>query len=123
MYRIVFEPGDRTILVTLGGMMSVAEVGEYIAELRRSFIAHRFRPGYAILIDVRDCTIQSQTMIEAMRDHMGGFPKAAAIAMIAGSELARMQIRRLMTQPYVALFDTCADGRAWLQARMREAAA
>jgi len=114
MYRIAPYPESNRIEVELGGLMSVGEVAEYIAALRKAFIVGRFRAGYAILIDVTACPIQPQDMIAAMRDHMGSMPKASRIAMVTGSSLSRMQVRRLMTQSYLRIFDTPDQARDWL---------
>jgi len=114
MYRIVPHPPSNRIEVELGGLMSVTEVAEYIAALRKAFIAGRFRAGYLLLIDVTACPIQPQEMIAAMRDHMASMPKARRIAMVTGSSLSRMQVRRLMTQSYLRIFETADQAREWL---------
>jgi len=121
MYQIETDRRRNLIAVTLGGMLSVGEVAAYIAELRERFRAERFTAGYRILIDVDACCIQSQAMIEAMREHMVRFPKASRIAMATGSSLARMQVKRLMTQPYARVFESRAEGLAWLVAPDMEA--
>ncbi len=41
-------------------------------------------------------------------------PKAAALAIVTGSSLARMQIKRLFTQPYARIVNTVEEGRAWV---------
>jgi len=114
MYRITARPESNLIEIELGGLMTTDEVAAYIAELRRAFAAGRFRAGYLILIDVDACTIQSQEMIAAMREHMGTMPKARRIAMVTGSSLARMQVRRLMTQSYARIFENGEAAREWL---------
>ena len=76
-------------------------------------IAHRLR-SYTMVIDVSECPIQSQDMILAMGKHMAEMPKARALAIVTGSSLARMQVRRLFTQPYARVTSTVAEGRAWV---------
>ena len=114
MYRITPHRNANLIEVELGGMMSVDEVADYMAALRQAFVANHFRAGYRILIDVTACPIQSQEMVEGMRTHMAGMPKASRIAMVTGSSLARMQVRRLMTQDYARVFATPEEARVWL---------
>jgi len=113
MYTIHIDPRHDLIEVTLGGMMSLDEVANYIAELRREIINHRLR-SYAMVIDVSHCPIQSQDMIVAMGRHMAEMPKARALAIVTGSSLARMQVRRLFTQPYARVTASVAEGRAWV---------
>lgn len=77
-------------------------------------IAARKLDAYAMVIDVSECPIQLQEMIKAMGQHMSTMPKARALAVVTGSSLARMQIRRLFTQPYARIVKTVEQGRAWV---------
>lgn len=113
MYEVKVDKPRALIEVRLGGMMTVEEVGAYIAELQRVFIANRLRT-YVMVIDVSACPIQSQDMIAAMGTHMAKMPKARALAVITGSSLAKMQVRRLFTQPYTRVVTTRSDGLAWV---------
>lgn len=114
MYTIAVEERHALIEVTLGGMMELDEVAAYIDDLRRAIIGARLGSGYAMVIDVSACPIQSQDMIGAMGRHMATMPKARALAVVTGSSLARMQVRRLFTQPYARVTATRAEGRAWV---------
>lgn len=113
MYRIEIDNRQELVEVRLQGMMAVDEVREYIAELKRQFIAHRLRT-YVLLLDLRDFPIQSQDMLRAMGENMVSMPKARAIAAVTGSSLARMQVRRLFTQTYARITATIEEGRAWV---------
>lgn len=123
MYQIMARPELNLLEVDLGGLMSVAEVGEYMAALRSAFVASRLRAGYRLLIDVSRCPVQSQEMVGAMRAHMGGFPKAGRIAMVVGSSLAKMQVRRLMTQSYARIFTDALEARDWVLSPEQDTAA
>ena len=113
MYKIAVDSRAGIVEATLGGMMGVEEVAAYVAELKRQFILNRIKAGYAMVIDATDCPIQSQDMVRAMGEHMAEMPKARALAIVTGSSLARMQIRRLFTQPYARIVRTLEEGRAW----------
>jgi hypothetical protein len=113
MYRIDIDTQHDLVEVRLQGMMAVDEVRDYIAELKRQFIAHRLR-SYVLLLDLRDFPIQTQEMLRAMGEHMVSMPKARAIAAVTGSSLARMQVRRLFTQAYARIAATIDEGRAWV---------
>lgn len=67
-----------------------------------------------MIVDVSQAPIQSQGMIRAMGKHMKAMPKAQAIAVVTGSSLARMQIKRLFTQNYSRIVATIDKGRAWV---------
>jgi hypothetical protein len=93
--------------------MSTQEVADYIGELR-STIAFWRLDSYAMVINVSDCPIQLQEMIKSMGAHMATMLKARALAIVTGSSLARMQIKRLFTQPYARIVSTIEEGRAWV---------
>lgn len=114
MYTIDMDPAKALIRVRLGGMMTVEEVGLYVADLSRAFLLHRMRAGYIMLIDVSTSVIQSQEVIAALIGHIAAFPKARRIAMVVGDSLARMQVRRVMTQDYTRAFADAGEAEAWL---------
>ncbi|QAY78132.1 hypothetical protein [Sphingosinicella sp. BN140058] len=113
MYRIHVDPAQSIIEVALGGLMTVDEVDAYIADLKQAFVTNQLR-DYAMIIDVSACPIQSQEMIKRMGEHMATMPKSRALAVVTGSSLARMQIRRLFTQSYARIVTSASDGRAWV---------
>jgi hypothetical protein len=113
MYEIRVDRANELIEVTLGEMMSLDEVSNYITELKHHITFYEL-PSYALLIDVSHCPVQAQDMIGAMGQHMVTMPKARALAVVTRSALARMQVRRLFTQPYARITATIAEGRAWV---------
>lgn len=113
MYRIEVDAANGVVEATLGGLMPVEEVAAYIGELRSTIAAYRL-DSYAMVIDVSDCPVQQQEMIRAMGEHMATMPKARALAIVTGSSLARMQSKRLFTQPYARIVSTVEEGRAWV---------
>ena len=54
---------------------------------------------------------------------MRDFPRASRIAIVVGSALQRMQVRRFMNQPYLRIFDAAPESYRWLLAEERHAAA
>jgi hypothetical protein len=113
MYTIKVDKRLELVEVNLSGMMSTEEVAAYIADLKRAFVSHRLH-SYVMVIDVTNCPIQSQDMIQAMGQHMATMPKARALAIVTGSSLSRMQVRRLFTQPYARTTANVAEGRSWV---------
>lgn len=114
MYTIDIDAAHGLVEVTLGGMMSVEETARYIADLRHAIVVNRVGSGYAMVIDVSACPIQSQDMIGAMGRHMAAMPKARALAIVCGGSLCRMQVRRLFQQSYARITATREEGRAWV---------
>ena len=122
MHRITISPRDNLVDITLLGLMSADDVGQYIVDLSQQMVAKRMASGYRMIIDVSDCPIQTQDMIKAMGTHMAGMMKASAIAVVTGSSLARMQVRRLFQQPYARVVGTMAEARAWVLSGIEPAA-
>ena len=113
MYDIQIDRRHNLLEATLSGMMTVDEVSAYVADLKRAFVMNKLR-SYSMVIDVTNCPIQQQSMVQAMGSHMATMPKAKALAIVVGSSLARMQVRRLFTQPYARIVATIEEGRAWV---------
>jgi len=113
MYEINVDREHGVVEVELSGMMTLAEVSEYISDLREAFVRNTLT-NYSLLIDVTRCPVQQQEVIQAMGVHMATMPKARSIALVTGSSLARMQIRRLFTQSYSRIVGAIAEGRAWV---------
>lgn len=113
MYSIVVDRTHSVIEATLTGMLTTNEVAAYIVDVKRAFVMNRLH-GYSMVIDVTGCPIQPQDIIRDMGSHMATMPKAHALAVVVGSSLARMQIRRLFTQPYARIVATVEEGRAWV---------
>ena len=113
MYKIGVDKENSIIAVTLTGLMALDEVDAYIAALKAAFAQYALQ-DYAMVIDVSGCPIQSQEMIRSMGEHMAMMPKARALAVVTGSSLAKMQIRRLFTQSYARIVTTVSEGHAWV---------
>lgn len=112
MFSIHINPTAELVETKFGGIMAVNEVGNYIAELKRQFVINKLR-SYVMVIDLTDSPIQPQDTVRIMGEHMATMPKAKALAIVTGSSLARMQVRRLFTQPYARITATVEEGRAW----------
>ena len=123
MYDISIDDRLKLVSVKLGGLMSLDEVNHYIADLGTAFVRHKLQAGYLMMIDTSQATLQSQDVIGAFQKQIAHFPKARRIAMINGNSLARMQIRRVMTQDYTRIFDNVEEGRRWLLSSVGSAAA
>lgn len=113
MYDIKVTESLGLVHVTLAGLMSVEEVGRYIADLKHEFIRHRLR-RWRFLLDITQCPIQQQDMLVAMGQHMATMPKAQSIGVVTGSSLARMQVKRLFKQPYARVTASMTEARAWV---------
>ena len=116
MFKITVLSSRNLVESKLSGAFTPATVAEYEAALRGHFTAGALRSGYHMLIDVSEATIQSQETIQAFIRHVGRMPKATGIAVLVGTSVIRMQVRRVLQQPYLRLFAERGASLEWLLA-------
>ncbi|MDG2535497.1 STAS/SEC14 domain-containing protein [Sphingomonas sp. HITSZ_GF] len=117
MYRVAFRKELNLLDIEWLAMFEPDRVGDYARKLRDQFDAEGFAPGYLLRMDMRRSGVQGQEALQAFRRHFAGFPVASRIAVVTESAVARMQIRREMTQPYMQIFDRAESALTWLLGR------
>lgn len=117
MYRVSFRKELNLLDIEWLAMFEPDVVGDYARKLRDQFDAEGFMPGYLLRMDMRRSGVQAQEAVRAFRRHFAGFPAASRIAVVTESAIARMQIRREMTQPYMRIFDRAESALNWLLRR------
>ncbi|NYT43001.1 STAS/SEC14 domain-containing protein [Sphingomonas sp. R-74633] len=115
MYRVSFRKELNLLDIEWLAMFEPDRVGDYARRLRDQFDAEGFVPGYLLRMDMRRSGVQAQEAVRAFRRHFAGFPQASRIAIVTESAIARMQIRREMTQPYLRIFDRAESALGWLR--------
>lgn len=113
-YSIVFRHDINLMDVVWNRFFAAEDVAPYAAECWRRFEAEGFRPGYLLRMDMRASAVQPQDALAMFRTHFDGFPRARRIAVVTASQIARMQVKREMTQPYMRLFDGAGEALDWL---------
>lgn len=114
MYRIDFRHDIELLDIAWRGLFTSRAVAAYALEVKARFFREGFRPGYLLRMDMSASAVQPQEAVAAFRAHLGDFPKARRIAIVTASAIARLQVRREMTQPYLAIFDEADAALAWL---------
>lgn len=114
MYDVSFDHDTQLLAIRWHRIFTPDEVVLYTRDVMRQFLAARFRPGYRLMIDMSACGPQPQETLAALAQHMAPFPKANRIAVVALGAVLRGQVRRVMTQPYMRLFDDAASARGWV---------
>lgn len=94
----------------------------YATDLTGRFVAAGFSPGYRLRIAMSACLVQPRDAALAINTRLSDFPKASRIAVVVGSTLQRMQVRRFMSQPYLQIFDDRNASYRWLLTEDRDAA-
>jgi len=60
---------------------------------------------------------QPKEVLPTFVEELGKFPKATRIAIITPSAVTRMQVSRIMTQPYLRIFASAEESLGWLLGR------
>ncbi|KTT73464.1 hypothetical protein [Sphingomonas endophytica] len=115
-YDLDFDRAAHLLVVRWYRMFSPGDVETYGQEYTRGFVAAQFRSGYRLLMDMTPCDAQPQESLALFAAHMKKIPKASRIGVAATAPLLRGQVRRIMTQPYMRLFESPVDARTWVTA-------
>ncbi len=113
-YSLSFDGELHLLVVRWGRIFTTEEAVDYGHVYMRGFLNAGFRPGYRLLMDMTRCDAQPQATLAELENHMRKIPKASRIAVAATAPLLRNQVRRVMTQPYMRLFDDTAAARGWV---------
>ncbi|MBB4617676.1 STAS/SEC14 domain-containing protein [Sphingomonas abaci] len=114
MYKVDFRHELNLLDVAWTGLMTEAVAHAYVEEVTGRFVREGFRSGYRLRMDFSRVAVQPQEAVLAINSRFRGFPRASRIAIVTNSSIARLQVRRLMPQPYLAIFDTAETALAWL---------
>ncbi len=109
---------QKIVSVIYSGFYGVADVRDHADKLRM-VISREFgkTPHFSIMMDMIDCSVQSQETTSCFQAQLKGFPKAARIAIITESALAKIQMSRLMGYSNLKIFDHKEKALTWLIAK------
>jgi hypothetical protein len=122
MYAIDFRRDVNLLDIRWQGLFDLAAVDRYAGELVRRFREEGFAPGYRLRMDMSRCSVQPVAAAAAINRRLADFPLASRIAIVTSSAITRLQVRRLMTQSYLRIFDTADTAFEWLTADQAAAA-
>lgn len=114
MYTIRFQPEHSLLDIAWHRIFLPDQVPDYARQCLRQFLAEGLRPGYLLRMDMRESAVQPRDTLDSFARSFRDFPKASRIAVITASALQRMQVLRVMTQPYLRVFDDTDAGLNWL---------
>ena len=123
MYSIAVDRERRIVCATMSGFFSEEEVAAFARDEQAAAASLGCPSGqFGLLIEGSGGLIQSQDVAAAFRALMADLPlKAGRIAMVTGSALLKLQLRRMITSDRAAVFDTMDEARAWIEQRLAEA--
>lgn len=114
MYAFHFDPARELLDIRWQGPFTPLAVADYARVLKNRFLAEGFKAGYLLRMDMTDSFVQPREVLGAFHESFYDFPKARRIAIVTPSAVARMQVRRIMTQPYLRIFETAGPALDWL---------
>ena len=124
MFSVAFHRQFNLVDTTLSGLLTPEEVRCYAAEVEPIiWQAHRRSEGYTILLDVAGCAIQTQQVVGDFQSHVAGVPRARRCAVVTGSSIIRMQVRRIVSGPSMRIFDDRKAAMHWLTEKREDQAA
>ena len=120
-YQIVIEPSRDLMRVTLTGFFTIDQIQALRAGLVAALASLSCPPGtHRSIFDIRACKIQSQEIVQALRSmsESKGIT-AQRLAIVAGTSLMRMQLRRIISQDRLArTFDDVRSAENWVLERV-----
>jgi hypothetical protein len=115
VYTINYRPELKLLDIAWHGVFRPDVVADYAQAVWDRFRAEGLKPGeYKLRMDMSESAVQTQEALGVFRDVFKGFPRASRIAIVTPSAIAKLQVRREMTQPYLRLFETAEESLAWL---------
>ncbi|HEX7856479.1 MAG TPA: STAS/SEC14 domain-containing protein [Sphingobium sp.] len=118
MYEYSFRHDINLLDISWKGPFAPEIIRTYAHELLAEFGHAGFKPGYLLRIDMSESATQPKGSLPVFAEAFGTFPKAERIAIITTSAITALQVKRIMTQPYLRIFDTADAGLAWLLGRI-----
>jgi hypothetical protein len=117
MYSITVDRPRRIVCVTMSGFFSAEEVSAFARDEQAAAASLQCPSGqFGLLLQAGGGMTQSQDVVAAFQALMIDLPlKAGRIAIVSGSALLKLQLRRIMTSERTGVFDTTDDARAWIE--------
>lgn len=116
-FTVQTDPSRGLLLLTLSGFFNRCETLALRDARDAALAGLGTAPNqHVTLCDVSSCKIQAQDIVEVFATMLADPASASSrLAIVTGSSLARMQVRRLTRQRSgLAFFDARRDAEAWL---------
>lgn len=115
-HDIQLDPVRKLLTLTLTGFFDVS----YVAQIRADIVEGIAKLGcppnrHITLVNISDSKLQAQDSVAAFGDIITDPTiMSRRLAVVVGSSLARMQVRRIMKRDDAECFDNIAAARLWL---------
>jgi len=120
-----FLPGSnpKSLQIIFHGFWDLESIKRYrIALQERSRVAGGVSPIRRVLLDLRDCTVQSQYVIDTHADIIETYAEQIDEygMLLPQSSLLRVQMKRLMLPTKITYFDSEREALVWLNTETRQ---
>lgn len=118
LYEIELDMDGRMIRIVTRGLWTTDEVDRYFALIQYLVSLSRNRFGRArVMVDGREAGVQSAEVASRFLSGNRIFSQPGdKLALIAGSSLQKMQVRRMLVSPQTEAFVSPAAAITWLNA-------
>jgi hypothetical protein len=113
MHTIRYRRDIDLLDITWSGLFTTAEMERYAEDCCACLKQETFRDGYKLRIDLSDIQALPQETLSTLANAFVDFPRPSKTAMVTRSAIARLQIKRAMTNSN-RIFETPEAALAWL---------
>jgi len=118
-FEVQADPEKNRISVTLTGFASIDDVNRFQQELDRAHaLLPKHRGPHQLLYDVSAAKIQSQEVVQALRDLATRSTAKSAFALVNASALAGRQLARIFAGIDLHRSADRHEAEAWLDAKL-----
>ncbi|MBY0300975.1 MULTISPECIES: hypothetical protein [Sphingomonas] len=121
MYKIVVDRTHTLIRLDVTGMLTAAVADQLAGDMIARVMEAQLE-SYVLIIDISRCPVQSQDIIGLIGGHLTKMKRARGVAIVTGSTLVRLQLRRIFDQPFTRFAATHAEALDWLLSAKEPAA-
>ena len=117
-FEVRAEPERNRIHITLEGFASLDDVKQFARDLQRAVdTLPTYRGPHQLLYDLSEAKVQSQDVVQALRQLALASPPTSAFALVNASTLAGRQLNRIFSGIDIHVSSDRADAISWLDAQ------
>ena len=117
-FEVRAEPERNRIHITLEGFAALDDVKQFARDLQQAVdTLPTYRGPHQLLYDVSEAKVQSQDVVQALRQLALASPRSSAFALVNASTLAGRQLNRIFSGIDMHVSRNRADAISWLDAQ------
>jgi len=117
-FEVRAEPERNRIHITLEGFAALDDVKQFARDLQQAVdTLPTYRGPHQLLYDVSEAKVQSQDVVQALRQLALASPRSSAFALVNASTLAGRQLNRIFSGIDMHVSSNRADAISWLDAQ------